>query len=175
MSKTILILLAVLVTSTASSARSGQEALQPGDEVRVLRKIFEPETWVSGDVIRQDGGTLTLDVSGTSMILDLDQVDVIQRREKVGNKAGTGAGVGAAVVGISGLALGAALASDDFFDVGSGAILGLTLLGAAGGALVGALIGVAIPSNGWVGVDTIQVELGVAPDGSQAISLSFRF
>jgi hypothetical protein len=174
MFKTILILLAVLVTSTASSAQSAQEALQPGEEVRV-RLSGDTESWVSGDVVRQEGSILELDVSGVTMTLDLDQVEEIQRREKVGNKAGTGAGVGAAVVGISGLVLGAALASDDFFDVGSGAILGLTLLGAAGGALVGALIGVAIPSNGWVGVDTIQVEPGVAPDGSQAISLSFRF
>jgi hypothetical protein len=174
MSKTILILLAVLVTSTASSAQSGQEALQPGDEVRV-RLSGDTESWVSGDVVRQDGSILDLNVSGATMTLDLDQVDEIQRREKVGNKAGTGAGVGAVVVGVGGLALGAALANDDFFDVGSGAILGLTAVGAAGGALVGALIGVAIPSNGWVGVDTIQVEPGVAPDGSQAISLSFRF
>lgn len=77
-------------------------------------------------------------VDGLGNPIPLAEVDRIQIRKSNTKK---GAIIGGLVGAGLGLAMGVALASDDFFDVGGGEVALVTILQGAGGALSGAFFG----------------------------------
>jgi hypothetical protein len=73
---------------------------------------------------------------------------------------GTGARIGAVVGAGAGLGLGLALASDELLQAGTGAVVATTVLGAAGGYLLGGLIGTLVRTERWESMPPPSVSIG---------------
>jgi hypothetical protein len=140
-----------------------------------VRTRDEPTTWLIGDLAADDSTSLVLATKDGSRRFPHDDILAFQVRVGGGNHAGTGAAVGAIVLGTAALAMGAALASDDFFDVGGGEIAAGGMAGAMGGAMIGALIGWAIPKHDWEDAPGWELGADPAPDGSPAAAVSWSF
>jgi hypothetical protein len=79
---------------------------------------------------------------------------------------GTGVLVGAVVGGGAGLGLGVALASDEFFQAGSGTVVATTVIGAVAGCLLGGIIGSLVRTEHWERMPPPSVSIG--PIGTKA-------
>ena len=146
-----------------------------GDTEIRFRTFEDLGTWRQGRFVEDSGRELVLEIDGElQRFTKIDLAD-FQVRSKKGNHAGSGAGIGAILGGGAALGVGVSMAKDDFFEVETSDVIAGTLVGAAGGALVGALFGAAIPKDDWVDVLNWSIDMQVAPDGSPAASLSFRF
>jgi hypothetical protein len=138
------LILAIFVTAAAAA---DSWPPYPGQRVKVTGP---GQSGAAGVVsaLRADSLLVTLDRGG-SVACPGDGSWTVAASTGRHSGAGTGAAIGAVVAGAGGLAVGAAFASDDFFDVGGEAIVAGFFLGAAGGALAGALVGSMFSSEGW--------------------------
>jgi hypothetical protein len=118
--------------------------VRPGDRVRLL---LHGDRRLEGTVRSLEGARLLLEVGGSGDAVPLTAIESVWKR---GHAAGTGALVGGAIGLVAGAVYGALLGDfacsetpDNNCALGAGALLGL--VGGAGGAGVGALVGLAIP------------------------------
>lgn len=100
-----------------------------------------------GDSLGFDRGQMIERRSGRRVAvagpLDLNTIDRIDALR--GTQAGRGALIGGLIGAGLGLALGIAMSQDEFFQAGTGEVAAATLVFGAGGAGLGALIGVLVP------------------------------
>jgi len=146
----IRILAAIALGVSASDAIAQVEAVSfPTDEpVRVWRRSV-PDVPLTGTVSSWTLDSLHLvqppAPPATISLSDLVRLEVSRTKGHAATGALVGGGIGAAL----GLALGIATASDDFFDTDAGEVVAGTVLFAATGAGVGALIGLLVRTEEW--------------------------
>jgi len=145
--------LGLLLVTVLSSAMPAQ-----GVPVAGTSQFYRLQAAVAGKrvvVIHADGrqeeiGEAWLNADGVlrkvsdSLGVQIGLLNTIKVRESA---TGKGAAIGALIGGLSFLTMGVALASDDFFEVGTGEVALMTLVGIGGGGLTGALIGA--PFSYW--------------------------
>ena len=145
-----LTLLALLLQTGSAIAQGAPAALaEPSIFARIPRdkliRLDVDGARYQGPFERFAADTLWLRPTGSveSMPLPASSIDAFWQRE---SSVGKGAVIGAVLLGAAGLGLGLAIESDDYFDSESTnePVLGL-VIGAAGGAFLGGLIGAVIP------------------------------
>lgn len=180
MNRAIYILMVILtllvLTGPAASAKEPVTIPQIAEDAQVrVRTIEDLGRWQQGKFVEANGKEVVLRIDGKIHRIDMAGMADFQIRTKAGNRAGAGAGLGAVLGGVAGLAAMASLANDDFFNVETSDVIAGGVVCATGGALVGALIGSAIPGHEWEDVHGWYMNMRVAPDGSPVAGLSFRF
>jgi hypothetical protein len=120
--------------------------LQPGRQIRVhtsgLGRLQAP-------LINSSETTVSLRVGGSATDVQIAEIDSPWLQ---GNHAGTGAIVGAATFGVLGALAGYAIAGTAESPQRTGPTIGGLAIGAAGGALLGAFIGLLSPK--WVRIES---------------------
>ena len=187
------LLVAILAFMPLASA-TAQVPVRPGARVRVTGRFCQPvySNCVLGRPERHVGtfvawksDSLVMKSKGDILASPQDSVTRLEVSLSRKSKAGGGALIGAAVLGIPGVIAGLMISE---ICIGFGCTqqslenrLGLAvLLGAVGagtGALIGAVIGSAIRSDRWEGVPLDRLRVQVAPqrDGRFGLGLSVRF
>ena len=161
----VVLLLLVILLPSVSLARSPSDSTATGKSDEQMPPALLPST-AEGRTVRVVLGARTLvcqsprftpagialppGTAGTPggtapALLPWQEVDRIDVR---GNSALTGAIIGGGAVALLAAAAGTAVASDEFLgqDTGAGDVLALTMMGAATGAVAGALVGLLVPS-----------------------------
>ncbi|HPF70577.1 MAG TPA: hypothetical protein PLQ13_07920 [Candidatus Krumholzibacteria bacterium] len=133
----------------------------PGARVRIAGP---GQRRASGRVTAADDGLLVVDLDSGETVTCAGPCDwtVEVRTARHGN-SGKGAVIGAVVVGLGGLALGVAIAADDFFDAGGEAVAGGAILGATVGGLLGALVGSVVVTEDWAPAEPWQAPAPSVP------------
>jgi hypothetical protein len=116
--------------------------LQPGRQISVHTTRFGR---LEAQLVGSSETTVSLRVGGSATDVQLAEIDSLWLQ---GNHAGTGAIVGAATFGVLGALAGYAIAGTAESPQRTGPTVGGLAVGAAGGALLGAFIGLMIPK--WV-------------------------
>lgn len=145
-----------------------------GERVR-LHEYGAGWIWIEGRVVAQDSEGLEILVDEETVSVPLEKIDKLKISRGKASNASTGALVGGGLVGITGLALGIAMASDDFFDTTGADVAAATFVGFGIGAVIGGAIGSAIKTEKWDDVDKVELDVFVAPDGNAGIALSWEF
>jgi hypothetical protein len=84
-----------------------------------------------------------------------------------------GAKIGAGLGFAAGIAMGVGLASDDFLQIGTGEVLALGGVSALFGAMIGALVGLAVERPVWAPIQSAPVQVRAAFEPRRA-GLTFR-
>lgn len=170
--------LALILALGPATGAAGEPGWPPtaGQRVRVQGPDGKAST---GVVAEADESRLLVDLDrGGSLACPADGAWDVALSKGRHRNAGKGAAIGAIVVGTAGLALGIAIAQDDFFDVGGEAVFGAVALGAGAGALVGAMLGSLSTSEEWTEPRAWQpvVQLGSLSgrSGAQGWGLGMR-
>jgi hypothetical protein len=132
-------------------------------------------SWVTGTVTDQSAQTLKMFVGEGVVTVPGDQIEELKISQGSGGNAGTGALIGAGIVGAAGLGLGIAMAADGFFTTSNGDVVAITVFGAGAGALLGAAIGAVVKTEKWEDVPKVSLEPVMAPDKSPGLGLSWNF
>jgi hypothetical protein len=154
-----IVLLTVLLLAPLTDALAQEQPLQPGQRVRVT--VGGLSTDKHEDTFRElRGDTLVLD-SVRYRLADLSRLDLYRGSK---SNAGTGALMGGVLTGALGLLLGVAYAvGEDWEGIGVGGMLKVTVVFAAPGAAIGALIGSASKTDKWEEVPLDRLQVGVVP------------
>jgi hypothetical protein len=176
----VLLMVVVAMTSpTGSVAADRQNAfdiptIRVDDRVRV-RTVETDARWIEGRVTGIDDRTLSLETSGRLHTIDRSHLADLQLERRVGRHWRLGAGIGAVTVGGGSLALGVALAEDNWFDVDGSDVIALTVVGAASGAVIGGLIGMAFPDHAWEPAQAPSLVVVPHGAGGARVALGLRF
>jgi len=182
---TLLASLTAFLLTAAQCLPAQQPTLAPGDRVRVTftdaaaAQTLGARRW-EATFVGETADSVVLQQAEIPEPVTIPRTDLAQierfagRKGKVGKGAAIGAGVGA-VVGIGALIGGATAACDGFDCIGTGLIAMAGLVTVPVGALLGAAIGAASPSDRW---EALLPDVKVAPtviQGVPGIALSIPF
>lgn len=166
--------------NSAVSLKEGKEAfdfenLDLVDERVKLRETGRKGGWVEGRVVTQDTLTLEILLEEGTLVVPLEKIEKLKVSQGNGGNEEKGALIGGSLVGAAGLALGIAMASDDFFDTSGGDVMAATFLGFGVGAVIGGAIGTAIRTEKWDEIDKMDFSLAISPDNNVTFALTMKF
>ncbi len=173
-------LLALVLASPSVAVAAQQTPVTPGARVRISAPSVA-ENPLLGTVVALPADTLIVDAPGYADPLALPLASVARLEVSQGQESRTlkGAGIGSLIgagAGLASAAIACAITGDcDSGDPYTGLVyLSLGVLGAAAGALTGAIIGSTKEVDRWVDVPLERVRFGLTPSEHLGLTVSAR-
>jgi hypothetical protein len=160
----------VLGALAASAEAADEHAVRIGDQVRVTAPSVSPKT-IQGSLAAVDRERLSVSTTaGTRVEVPRFRIAKLEVLRGSKSRWGIGALIGAGAGVLLGLVASNPPSSADHFQVDGGAVAVCGAVGAAGGALVGAVL----RTDRWTTVPGDTVTLGIGPVSGRGVALAMR-
>lgn len=148
----VLLVIAGFAISIDEASGQQRSSVVSGSRVR-LRVPGEPY-WVTGRVVAATPTHVRLlRLSGDTLNMNWEGIERLQISLERRSHAGRGAALGGIIGGGAGLAFGLSLHKNGFLSLTDGEVAQVTAIGLAGGAAIGALIGMMARTDRWAEVE----------------------